>query len=273
MKVTTIKTRAFLPPKDDLLSLIKESFSLSADLSAKDLATAESLAKEDGVKPKEDSIIVVTSKIVAIWQGRCLKIKKGIGKDALIKKEADFYIDRKEVPHGYVILTLKNNILIPSAGIDESNANGYYILWPENPNATAKKIYQFIKKTYKLKKFGIIISDSHCTPLKNGVMGMCIGYYGFHPLRDYRGKKDIFGRTLKMSQTNVADSVASAAVLCMGEGNEQTPIAIVEDVAGVKFGQFNRQADPLVIEKNRDIYAPLINSTKWKKGRKSSKQE
>ena len=181
MKVKAIKTRIFLPPKDDLLSLIKDSFL--------------------GLELKEKSIIVITSKIVAIWQGRCVKINSVKNKDDLIKKEADFYIDRDKVPQGYVILTLKNNILIPTSGIDESNANGYYILWPDKPNLAAKQIYQFVKKTYKLKKFGIIISDSHCTPLKSGVTGITIGYYGFYPLIDYRGKKDIFGRKMKMSQS------------------------------------------------------------------------
>ncbi len=247
MKVKVIKTRVFLPPKDDLFSLIKESFS--------------------GLKLKEESIIVITSKIVAIWQGRCIKMDSVKNKDDLIKQESDFYIDRDKVPHGYVILTLKNNILIPTSGIDESNANGYYILWPNNPSLAAKQVYDFIKKNYHLKKFGIIISDSHCTPLKNGVMGIAIGYYGFHPLRDYRGDKDIFGRKIKMSQTNIADSVAVAAVLVMGEGKEQTPIAIVEDVNLVKFAQFNKlNFNPLTIDKNQDIYAPLLNATKWKKG-------
>ncbi len=247
VKVIAIKTRVFLPPKDNLFSLIQESFK--------------------GLRLKEKSIIVVTSKIVAIWQGRCIKIQKGVVKDDLIKQEADFYIDRDKVPQGYVILTLKNNILIPSSGIDESNANGHYILWPINSNLAAQKIYHFIKKNYKLKKFGVIISDSHCTPLKNGIMGIAIGYYGFYPLRDYRGKKDIFGRVLKMSQTNIADSVAAAAVLVMGEGKEQTPIAIVEGVNLAKFSQFDTlNNDPLVIDKNNDIYAPLINSSKWKRG-------
>ncbi|MBI1866448.1 MAG: coenzyme F420-0:L-glutamate ligase [Candidatus Staskawiczbacteria bacterium] len=247
MKVKSIKSRVFLPPKDDLFSLIKESFY--------------------GLKLKDKSIIVITSKIVAIWQGRCVRMDSVKRKDDLIKKEADFYIDRDKVPQGYVILTLKNNILIPTSGIDESNAKGHYILWPDNPNFAAKQIYQFVKKTYKLRKFGIIISDSHCTPLKNGVMGIAIGYYGFYPLRDYRGKKDIFGRKMKISQTNIADSVAAAAVLAMGEGKEQTPIAIVEDINLVKFGQFNKlSSDPLIIGKNQDIYAPLINSDKWKKG-------
>ncbi|MGD0576827.1 MAG: coenzyme F420-0:L-glutamate ligase, partial [Candidatus Staskawiczbacteria bacterium] len=142
MLVKAIKTRPLISPKDDLLSVIKESI----------------------FEIKEKSIIVITSKVVSIWEGRCIKIDEKINKDELIKKEADFYLDRKKVSPDYdVMLTIKNNILIPTAGIDESNANGYYILWPENPFESAKEIYNFIKKEFKLKDFGVIISDSHTT--------------------------------------------------------------------------------------------------------------
>ena len=73
MKVQAIKTRPIIPPKDDLLYVIKESFF--------------------GLNLKEKSIIVVTSKVVAIWQGRCIKISEVANKDELIIKEADLYID------------------------------------------------------------------------------------------------------------------------------------------------------------------------------------
>lgn len=245
MLIKAIKTRTFLPSKDDLFSLIKESFL--------------------GLKLKEKSIIAITSKIVAIWQGRCVKIGPDINKDDLVKKEADFYLDRNQIPKGYVILTIKDDILIPTAGIDESNANGYYILWPRKPYLAAKQIYSFIKKNYKLKQFGVIITDSHCTPMRSGIMGIGIAYYGFYPLRDYRGKKDIFGRTIKMSQSNLVDSLAVAAVLKMGEGDEQTPIAIIEDIGSIKFGDFPKKLDPLKMDKDEDIYSPLIKSAKWKK--------
>src|SRR5437773_1516730 len=124
MIVKAVKTRKFLPPKDDLLSLVKESFS--------------------GIKIKEESIIVVTSKIVSIWQGRCIKTSDVADKDELVKKEADFYIGREEVPKKVVMLTMKEGILIPTAGIDESNANGYYILWPKDSFTAAKEIYHFV---------------------------------------------------------------------------------------------------------------------------------
>ncbi len=251
MKVKAIKTRPFLPPKDDLLFLIKESFL--------------------NMKLKENSIVVVTSKIVSIWQGRCIKIEKGVSKDALVKGEADFFIDRDCVPGKVVILTIKDNILIPSSGIDESNANGYYILWPDSPFLCAKKIHQFIKKTYALKKVGVIISDSHTTPLRMGIMGFGLAYWGFNPLRDYRGTKDIFGRELEMTQTNLVDSLSAAAVLLMGEGSEQQPIAIIEDVEDIEFNNVDyAKENPLIIDKNLDIYAPLVVSAKWE-SKKSKK--
>lgn len=247
MNIRTIKTRPFLPPKDDLLSLIKESF--------------------PNLQLKEKSIFVITSKIVSIWQGRCLKIEEVANKDDLIKKEAEFYLERSEVPNEYVMLTMKENLLIPTAGIDESNAKGHFILWPKKPYKTAKEIYYFLKENYHLKDLGVIISDSHCTPLRWGTTGIAIGYFGFYPLKDYRGTKDIFGREMKITQANQADGLAAASVLAMGEGREMTPIAIIEDVDFVEFKEFNPEnPNPLEIERHDDIYAPLINKVKWKKG-------
>ena len=243
MIVRAIKTRPLLPPKDDLLSVIKESV---LDL-------------------KEKSIIVATSKVVSVWEGVCIKIDNSkIEKDSLIRKEADLYIERDPRLPGSVMLTIKDNILIPTSGIDESNANGYYILWPRKPFVSAKKIYNFIKKEYKLKKFGVIITDSHTTPLRTGIMGIGLAYYGFNPLRDYRGKEDIFGRKLKMSQTNIVDSLSASAVYVMGEGAEQTPLAIIDNVGDVEFSE--KKFNSLKIDINEDIYSPLLKSAKWRKG-------
>jgi dihydrofolate synthase / folylpolyglutamate synthase len=248
MIVKPVKTRPLIPPQDDLLSVIKQSLLR--------------------YKLKEKSIIVITSKVVSIFKGDCIKISQIKDKDKLIKQEADLYIDRKKVAKDYdVMLTIKNNILIPTSGIDESNANGYYILWPKKPFECAKEIYDFIKKEFKLKDLGIIISDSHTTPLRIGIMGIGIAYYGFNPLRDYRNKKDIFGRKLKMSQTNIVDSLSASAVYEMGEGAEQTPIAIIEDAGDIKFTSKKLNKDPLRIDINKDIYSPFLKSVKWKKNK------
>jgi len=241
MDIKPIKTRPFLPPKDSLSDLL-EAIPIM----------------------KEKSVIVITSKVISICQGRCISINSVKNKDELIKKEADFYLDREEVPNKWVMLTIKNNILIPTAGIDESNGNGYYILWPANPFGAARQIYDFLKKKFSLRELGIIISDSHTTPLRWGATGIAISSYGFNPLKDYRGSKDIFGREMKITQANVADSIASAATLVMGEGNEQTPLAIVEDTGFIEFQEMEAKEDQLKIDRHEDIYGPLLNNVNWK---------
>ena len=247
MKVKAIKTRKFLPPKDDLFALIKESFSK--------------------LRLKEESVIVVTSKIVSIAEGRCIKIEDKTKKPELIKKEADFYIDKNKISGKISTLTIKDNILISSSGIDESNGNGYYILWPKHPFSSVRKIYNFVKKEYNLKDFAVIISDSHRTPLREGILGLGLSYYGLDPLRDYRGKNDIFGRKINFSITNIIDSLATAAVFEMGEGNEQTPFAIIEGVKDLHFRKkdFSKN-DLLKTTIKEDKYSFFLKSNIWKRG-------
>ena len=247
MIIRSVKTRLFIPPKDDLFSLIKEGF-LNIEL-------------------KEKSVIIITSKVVSIWQGRCILKEKVNDKDQLIIKEADFYIERERIPRKRAILTIKDNLLVPTAGIDESNGKGYFILWPKNSFKAARDIYDFIQKEYGLEEFGVIITDSRCVPSRRGTIGFALGYYGFYPLKDYRKTKDVFGRKYKVSQANLVDSLASSGVLVMGEGDEQTPIVIIEDVSFIDFERPEpSKEDILGIKSDDDFYSPLIKGVKWNKG-------
>jgi len=234
------------PPQDDLFDVLKKSIK----------------------KVPEGSILVIASKIVALHQGRTVLKTKIKDKDELIKKESTKYLPRKNVPKGYAMLTLKNNLIIPSAGIDESNSGEYYILWPEKLEKTVWGIYSYIKKQYKVKKFGVLIVDSHTVPLRRGVMGVALAYAGFKPLNDYRGTKDLFGRDYKVSSTNVADGLAASAVLAMGEGTERTPLALVTDIPFVQFISKSykpKKNQSFNIGWNEDLYGPLLKAIKWKK--------
>lgn len=199
---------------------------------------------------KEKSILVVTSKIVALSQGRVVENKRGL-KTRLIKSESQIALKTK-----WCYLALKDGHWCPNAGIDESNADGKLILWPEDSYRVAFKLRKKLMQIYHVRQLGILITDSRIYPLRAGVTGVALGYAGFQGLRDYRGKKDIFGRALTMTQTNVADSLACAAVLVMGEGNERIPLAIIED-APVKF---IAKVDPLElrIDPKIDMYRPLF---------------
>lgn len=248
MRVKAIKTRKFLPPKDDLWDLLSES--------------VQSL--------EENSIVAITSKVVAIGDGRCIPTQDVIDKDKLIIKEADKYLPRSLAPNEWIMHTIKNNLLIASAGIDESNGAGYYILWPKNPKDSAKKIWLFLRKKFKVKDLGVVIVDSHCIPMRRGLVGISIAHFGFNPLRDYRGKKDIFGRKLSISLADIPDSLASAAVMDMGEGAEQTPIAIISEVPYIKFTEKDPQSrkpySSFVIPEKEDLFYPFLSAVKWKKG-------
>jgi putative folate metabolism gamma-glutamate ligase len=227
---------------------------------------------------KENSVVAVTSKIVSITEGRIIKIKSQITnnksqKDELIEKEAELYLPRSSNKYN-VSLTIARGHLAASGGIDESNADGYYVLWPKNSQETADKIREHLSKRYKLKHLGVIITDSRTTPLRWGVTGVAIAHSGFYALKDYMGTKDLFGREFEFEKTNIADSLATSATVVMGEGSEQTPIAIIEDVPFVRFHDRNptkKELDELKIDIEDDLYAPLLKSVSWKKGRSGDK--
>src|SRR3989344_3325993 len=174
-------------------------------------------------KLPEKSVIVVTSKIVALAERRTAVAENAQTKEKLIRGESDLAIPTK-----YVWLTVKDGTVMASAGIDESNANGKLILLPKDSFKTARDLRNKLRQKYSVRHLGVLITDSRTIPLRAGVTGIAVGYAGFRGLKDYRGTPDIFGRQFKFSRTNIADGLATAAVLVMGEGNEQQPLAIIE---------------------------------------------
>lgn len=219
-------------------------------------------------KLSEKSMVVITSKIIALCQNRVVKNDGTVTKDELVKKEAQYYIDASQNQYG-VHLSVKNSVMIASAGIDESNGNGYFVLWPEKLQETVTAVWTYLRNKHNVKELGIIFTDSKLTPLRWGVTGVGIAYCGFKPLNDYRGTPDIFGRPLHVTQTNTLDGLATSAVVVMGEGKEQTPLAIIEDIPFVQFQDRPPTEDELKkvsIDIKADIFSVLIDSKLWKKG-------
>jgi F420-0:gamma-glutamyl ligase len=238
MQFIKVKTRKLLPPKDNIYKIFTEHLP----------------------KLKEGDVVFITSKILAIHQGRCIKISNppaGGLKSKLIQKEADYILPAHKISGHKFTLSIKDHTLIPNAGIDESNGNGYFILWPKNTQKLLKEIWIFLKKKYKLKNLGVVSTDSHTTPLRWGTTGISTGFYGIKPLKDYRGKKDIFNQKLKVTQSNIVDTLSAMAVLLMGEGNEKTPIVILRQRGLVQFTNKDEFKN-LVISPNLDIYKPLL---------------
>ncbi len=219
---------------------------------------------------QENSIVAVASKIVGICEGRVVKKTSEEQKHELTKHEAEYYLPPEENQYN-IMLTINHNLMVVAAGIDESNSNGYLSLWPKDPQKSVNEIREYLTKKHKLKNLGVIMTDSRLTPLRWGVTGWCLVHSGFSALNNYIGTPDIFGKLINMSQTNVADSLASAATLVMGEGAEQQPLAVITDVPFVDFQDRNptkKELDALKITMEDDVYAPLLTSVAWKKGGK-----
>lgn len=221
----------------------------------------------------EQSVVAVTSKIVSICEGRVVPIKDTENtheKDELIAKESTLYLPRSESSYN-VSFAIRDNILAPSAGIDESNGNGYYILWPENLQDSANRIRAFLRETFKLQHVGVIITDSKTSPLRWGVTGIALSHSGFRAINDYIGKKDLFGREFEYEKVNVMDSLAASAAIVMGEGAESTPLAVITDVPFVAFQSqdpTSQELQQLRIPLNEDLYGPFLSHAPWKKGKK-----
>jgi putative folate metabolism gamma-glutamate ligase len=215
----------------------------------------------------ERSVVVITSKIISVCQSRVIPKDQIRDKKALVQQEADAYLDEEESHQRYgIYLTLKNKILIPTAGIDESNAGDYYILYPENIPQTTEQIWHYLRKRDGLTELGVVLSDSHTTPLRRGVTGIGLGWCGFFPLHNYIGKPDLFNRPLKVSMSNLLDGIASAAVLVMGEGNEQTPLCLIEGLHNMAFQDrppTEEELGLITIAPEEDIYEPILRHCQW----------
>jgi len=205
----------------------------------------------------ENSVFVVTSKIVALSEGRTADFTNEKQKEKLIRQESDFAIKTK-----YCWLTIKDGVVMASAGIDESNANGKLILLPKDSYKSASSIRKFLQKKYKVKNLGVLITDSRTIPLRAGIVGMALGYAGFKGTKDYRGKSDIFKRKFHFSRIDIADSLAASAVLAMGEGAEQQPLAVITG-APIEFCDKVSRKD-LQIDLAEDMYRPLFSKLQKK---------
>lgn len=231
MNITAIKTRILQPPKDNLFKVLDEYL--------------PKLAERD--------VLVVSSKVVAIHQGRCVPVE-GSDKDELVKQESEIQITR---PEDKWSVSIKYHALLFAAGIDESNAREHYVLLPTEPHKVAQEIRLFLKEKYGVTNVGVVIADSHSVPFRYGTVGVSIGYAGFEPVSYYTGEKDLFGRELRYTRINVGDALAVSGVFAMGESTEQTPLCLIRNIPHITFTERDTSGE-LTIPPREDLYWPLF---------------
>lgn len=199
--------------------------------------------RDAGIDPADGDILVLAQKIVSKAEGRqvlladidpsaaAVRLARETGKDPrlveLILRESSAVI--RTAP-GVIIVRHRLGIVSANAGIDQSNIDhtggDCALLLPEHPDRSAHRLRAALQQELG-KKLGVIVSDSMNRPWRLGTVGYAIGSAGVTVLEDRRGETDIFGRELQVTVSNLADAIATAALLVMGETSERVPAALV----------------------------------------------
>jgi coenzyme F420-0:L-glutamate ligase len=196
-----------------------------------------------GGKLKDGDVLVISSKFVAVSEGRMVKlsaVRVGAKAEELAMK---YHMDARlcelviresdEILGGVpgFILASKDGLLTPNAGIDKSNVKrGTVVLYPRRPEVTAWRIREALKFSRGVS-IGVVICDSRLSPTRRGTTGVAVTSSGIEAVLDMRGRVDLFGNVLKVTAQGVADDLSSAAEILMGESDEATPIVLVRGLS------------------------------------------
>ncbi|MFV2014468.1 MAG: coenzyme F420-0:L-glutamate ligase, partial [Candidatus Heimdallarchaeota archaeon] len=228
----------------------------------------ESLRTE-GFEIQDDDIIIITSKVYSMEQQsaavletiipsqRAIELAK---KSKLDPRIAQLVLDESngEV-YGAVykaILAKTDSGLSSNAGIDQSNCpEGYALLLPSDPDKIARNFRDQVKQKFD-KKIAVIITDSKTIPLKIGSSAIAIGIAGIDPIIDEKGKPDLYGEPMTLTRSALADNLATAGNLIMGETNERTPFGIIRGLDYEKVENVSIKST-IIPEKYCLYFAPL----------------
>lgn len=219
---------------------------------------------------QDGDVLAVSSKYVAISENRvinladitptaeALALAERFNMDKtiaqLVLQEADHIFGG--IPMGF-LLTWRSGIISPNAGLDRSNIpSGQAVLLPADPYASAHQMKNWILETLGVR-VGIIVTDSWLVPGRYGTSGVALSVAGFQPIEDERGKEDLFGNPMAVTQRGVADSLSVAAQMVMGERDEATPFAILRG-ADVQLTDARISQADVAIPWEMDIYVESL---------------
>ncbi|MGB9979216.1 coenzyme F420-0:L-glutamate ligase [Methanobacterium sp.] len=187
---------------------------------------------------------------------KALELAEKTGKDphvveAIIQESTEIL----KVGPDFIISETKHGFVCANAGIDESNVeNDMATPMPEDPDKSASLIMKKIE-TLSEKEVVVIISDTQGRAFREGAIGTAIGISGMNALWDRKGEKDLYGRELQTTSIAVADELASAASILMGQADEGIPVVIIRGVDYVKkLKNNNATANDLIRPKKYDIF-------------------
>lgn len=250
LTLTAVPHIPLIQPGDDLAQILAEAL-LAADL-----------------RPQAGDVLAIAQKIVSKAEGRYVNLKDVVPSDEAVKvahvvdKDARLVelilqesTEISRMAKGVLIVRHKLGFTSANAGIDRSNIKHHegeeqVLLLPQNPDRSAAALRTALHNLLGIK-LGLIITDSHGRPFRLGIQNIAIGVAGIPALVDKRGDLDMFGNELKVTTIGLADELAAASGLLMGQADEAAPAVLMQ---GLNLPESDGQAHDLVRPREIDLY-------------------
>ncbi|MBM3450115.1 MAG: coenzyme F420-0:L-glutamate ligase [Armatimonadetes bacterium] len=247
LTVTACETIPIIGPGDDVSSII-----------------GAALARE-GLHPCDGDVLVVAHKILSVAEGGVIALagvqpsreaqdlSARTGKDArvveLMLRESTAI---SRVRPGLLITHHRLGFVCANAGVDQSNAGaGNAVLLPRDPDNWARALREALRRRFGVA-VAVIVADTHGRAHRQAAIGVCIGLAGGAAVRDQRGRTDLFGYEMQSSMEALADELAGAATILMGQTDERRPVALIR---GTPLDPGDDGAAALLRPPSRDLFS------------------
>lgn len=247
------------------IEIIPIYISININPTVKLLNTLLESIKNNNQIIKNGDIIVIAQKIISKNEGRTVSLEnitpssrsmelgRKTNKDPRIV-ELILQESRKivRVFNNTIITETQHGFICANSGIDQSNVSkskNLVLLLPKDPDKSANTIRKGIYKKTR-KNIAVLITDTFGRPFRMGQTNIAIGIAGINALKNYKGKRDMFGKILKVTEIAIVDEIAGAAELVMGK-TEGIPIAIVRNLT---YSKSNSSIKKIIRKENRDIF-------------------
>lgn len=219
-----------------------------------------------GLRAADGDVFVVAQKVVSKAEGRLVDLRTvtpgawAARLGTIVQKDprlVQVILDEsrrvlRTVP-GVLIVETRQGFVCANAGVDHSNVGAdedVVALLPADPDASARRLRDAMAAATGAR-LAVVINDSHGRPWREGAVGVAIGAAGVAAVADLRGRPDLFGRTLRVTTVGLADELAAAASLVMGQGDEGVAVVVVR---GRQFGADDAGARVLQRPAERDLF-------------------